>query len=134
MTTIKNQLITFPWFHYQLPYQYFLWRFGDGWKNVHTLCREVSLFLGADALTDTPARVHHRLPVLLIQDNQISLVEGQEGGAFSYREEASCQTTETECQYCAFSLFNPLPTCSFTKIYCKLLLGSTIFVIYHNDW
>lgn len=55
--------------HNLLPYQYFLWRFCNGWKNIYTLCREVSLLLGTDALANTPARVHHCLTILLIQDD-----------------------------------------------------------------
>lgn len=52
--------------------------FGDGWQYVDTLGGEVSTFGSAHTLAHTPARVHHRLPVLLYQHNQVSLLETEE--------------------------------------------------------
>ena len=51
----------------------------DGGQNIDTLSREVSLLPGVDVLTVAPARVHHSLSTVgLVQNDQVSLLEGQE--------------------------------------------------------
>lgn len=73
------------WNIHNVTHQYLLRRFGDGGQNIYTFCREVPFLIGAYTLSDTPARVHNSLSILLVQDNQISLIEGQERRTFSYK-------------------------------------------------
>ena len=54
-------------------------RLGDGRQHIDTLGGEVSLLGGVDILAHAPSRVHDRLTVGLVQDNQVTLLEGEEG-------------------------------------------------------
>ena len=58
-------------------YQDFWGRFGDGWQDIDTLSREVSLCSRPLTLPKAPPRLHHILPVLILQSNQVSFVETQ---------------------------------------------------------
>ena len=58
-------------------YQDFWGRFGDGRQDVDTLSREVSLCSRPLTLPKAPPRLHHILPVLILQSNQVSFVETQ---------------------------------------------------------
>ena len=61
-------------------YHNLLWGSSDRGQNVDTLCWEVTLVVSTHVLSRAPARVHHRLPTVLIQHNQVTLLECQEVG------------------------------------------------------
>ena len=58
-------------------YQDFWGRFGDGWQDIDTLSREVSLCSRPLTLSKAPPRLHHILAILILQSNQVSFVETQ---------------------------------------------------------
>ena len=58
-------------------YQDFWGRFGDGWQDIDTLSREVSLCPRPLTLPIAPPRLHHILPILILQSNQVPFVETQ---------------------------------------------------------
>lgn len=53
---------------------------GDGGQHVDAVCGEVSSLLGSIVDAVSPARVHHVLAIVLVQNDQIPLGETQEGG------------------------------------------------------
>ena len=53
-------------------------RLGDGRQYVDTLGWEVTSPAGRDALTVTPARVHHRFTILLFEDDEVTFLKAQE--------------------------------------------------------
>ena len=61
-------------------YHNLFWRSSDSGQDVDTLCWEVALVVSTHVLSRAPARVHHRLPAVLIQHNQVTLLECQEVG------------------------------------------------------
>lgn len=59
-------------------YQYIRRGFRDSGQHVHTLRGEVAPFTRPRTLSVTPARVHHNLAVVLLQDDEVTLLEAQE--------------------------------------------------------
>lgn len=59
---------------------------GDGRQHIDTLGWEVAPTLSACALSIAPTRVHDDLAVVLIQNDQVSLVETKEGGSITWVE------------------------------------------------
>ena len=61
-------------------HHYVILRPGDGGQHIDAVSREVSSLLGPVVEAVSPARVHHVLPAVLVQEDQISLGETEERG------------------------------------------------------
>ena len=77
---------SFPKYVCVSAYKDFNWRLGDGGEHVHTLCWEVPSGPCSLTLPKAPPRLHHILPILVLQPYEVTFVEAQEGGAFTCGE------------------------------------------------